>query len=40
MEYVEKRQKNWIGHILKEEGLSKYVLEGMCEGKKEKEGRC
>ena len=30
---IEKRKKNWIGHIVRGNGLLKLVLEGRMEGK-------
>jgi len=34
MKTITKRKKNWIGHILRSEGLVKDVLEGRMEGKR------
>ena len=31
---IEKRKKNWIGHIVRGNGLLKLVLEGRMEGKR------
>ena len=34
LENVVKRKKNWIGHIVRGEGLLKHVMEGRMEGKR------
>ena len=34
LENVVKRKKNWIGHIVRGEGLLKHVMEGRTEGKR------
>jgi len=34
LESVMKRKKNWIGHVVREDGLLKQVLEGRMEGKR------
>ena len=31
---IRKRKKNWIGHVVRGEGLLKLVLEGRMEGRK------
>ena len=33
METIVKRKKNWIGHVLRGEGLLKDAIEGRMEGK-------
>ena len=33
------RKKNWIGHVVKGDGLMKLVLEGRMEGKGPREGQ-
>ena len=34
LEEVLKRKKNWIGHVVRREGLLKQVMEGRMEGKR------
>ena len=34
MEAVVKRKKNWIGHVVRGEGLLRDVIEGRMEGKR------
>jgi len=34
IETIIRRKKNWMGHILRGEGLLKYVMEGRMEGKR------
>src|SRR4029077_8937496 len=34
MEQIHSRQKNWVGHVLRGEGMLKEVLEGGMKGKK------
>ena len=36
VEAVVKRKKNWIGHIVRGEGLLKLALEGRMEGKRQR----
>ena len=35
VETIARRKKNWIGHIMRGEGLMKEVMEGKIEGKRE-----
>ena len=32
IETIERRKKNWIGHVVRGDGLSKVVLKGRIEG--------
>ena len=34
VETIKRRKKNWIGRVLREEGLYKEVIEGRLEGKR------
>ena len=34
IETIERRKKNWIGHVVRGNGLLKLVLEGRMEGKR------
>ena len=34
IEIITRRKKNWIGHVLREDGLLRDVLEGIMMGKK------
>ena len=36
VETTVKRKKNWIGHIMRGDGLMKEVMEGKMEGKRER----
>ena len=38
IETIARRNKNWIGHIMRGEGLMKEVMEGKMQGKREKGG--
>ena len=34
MKVIQKRQKNWIEHVMCGDGMLKEVIEGKCEGKR------
>jgi len=37
IETILRRKKNWIGYVLRGEGMMKEIMEGKCDGRKEED---